>query len=180
LTSKNRAGLLYLAYTPVDTLAVPVQKQMARDLALAGLVAEDVYGLGELLSHPVAQTLRQDADNAWLLELVNAFNSGKIAEWGTLKARHAGHIQQHASVAQHLDLLEQKIRILALIELVWSRPADGRNLSFKDIAAAAHLPVDSVELLVMRALALGLIKVSQPEKNNLCVSLFFFFFPGSD
>ncbi len=127
----NRAGLLYLAYTPVDTIALPVQKLMARDLALAGLVAEDVYGLGELLSHPVAQTLRQDSDNAWLLELVNAFNSGKIAEWGTLKSRHAAQIQQHASVAQHMDLLEQKIRILALIELVWSRPADGRTLPFK-------------------------------------------------
>jgi 26S proteasome regulatory subunit N9 len=60
-----KAGLLYLAYTPVDTIALPVQKMMARDLALAGLVAEDVYGLGELLSHPVAQTLRQDPENAF-------------------------------------------------------------------------------------------------------------------
>jgi 26S proteasome regulatory subunit N9 len=59
-----------------------------------------------------------------------------------------------------MELLEQKIRILALIELVWSRPADGRTLLFKDIAAATHLAADAVELLVMRALALGLIKVS--------------------
>ncbi len=44
-----KAGLLYLAYTPVDSIPVPTQQLMARDLALAGLVAEDVFGLGELL-----------------------------------------------------------------------------------------------------------------------------------
>ncbi len=48
--------------------------------------------------------------------------------------------------------------MLALIELVWSRPADGRTLSFGDIGAATHLAVERVELLVMRALALGLLK----------------------
>ncbi len=109
-------------------------------------------------SHPVAQTLRDDPENAWLLELVNAFNSGKIGEWSQLKTRHSARIQQHASVAGSLELLEEKIRVLALIELVWSRPADGRTLSFADVAAATHLRVDQVELLVKRALALGLIK----------------------
>jgi hypothetical protein len=44
-----KAGLLYLAYTPVDTIPLATQQLMARDLALAGLVAEDVFGLGELL-----------------------------------------------------------------------------------------------------------------------------------
>jgi 26S proteasome regulatory subunit N9 len=109
-------------------------------------------------SHPVAQALKNDPENAWLLELVNAFNSGKIGEWTQLKTRHSARIQQHGSVANSLELLEEKIRVLALIELVWSRPADGRTLPFGDVAAATQLRVDQVELLVMRALALGLIK----------------------
>lgn len=44
-----KAGLLYLAYTPVESMPLTTQQMMARDLALAGLVAEDVFGLGELL-----------------------------------------------------------------------------------------------------------------------------------
>ena len=49
---EKKSGLLYLAYTPVDSIALPVQKLMARDLALAGLVAEDVYVPLCLCFHP--------------------------------------------------------------------------------------------------------------------------------
>lgn len=54
--------------------------------------------------------------------------------------------------------LRAQVAILALIDLIWSRPADGRTLSFADIAAATHRAPGAVELLVMRALALKLVQ----------------------
>merc|ERR1711991_408254 len=61
-------------------------------------------------------------------------------------------------VLMSMDLLEEKIAILALIELIWARPADGRSLAFGDIGKAAHVADDKIELLVMRALSLGVVK----------------------
>jgi 26S proteasome regulatory subunit N9 len=90
---------------------------------LAGLVAEDVYGLGELLAHQLVQSLAQDAELHWLIELLNAFNSGKIDVWNALCKQYATQIASFPSVAQALPHLEEKVAILALIELVWSRPA---------------------------------------------------------
>lgn len=102
-----------LRYTPLDTLALDVKRALARDLGLAGLVAEDVYGLGELLSHALVLSLEQDAELHWLLELLNAFNSGKIDVWRQLSAKHAAQIAQHPSVAQNLPRLEEKARLHA-------------------------------------------------------------------
>lgn len=162
-----KAGLLYLAYTALESVPANVQRLLARDLALAGLTAEDVYGMGELLGHPVVEALRSDPDNAWLLELVNAYNSGRIPEWNLLKEKFKAQIAAHSSLIMSLSLVEEKIAILALVELIWSRPADGRSLAFADVALATHLPVDRIELLVMRAMSLGVVKGEIDEVSQV-------------
>ncbi len=97
------------SYTPLDTLTLDVKRALARDLGLAGLVADNVYGLGELLAHALVLSLEQDAELRWLLELLNAFNSGKIDLWHELSKKHAAHIAQFPSVAQNLPRLEEKV-----------------------------------------------------------------------
>ena len=161
-----RSGLLYLAYTPLESIQIGVQRNLARDLALAGLVAEDVYGLGELLSHGVVDSIRNDAEYSWLMELASSYNSGDIARWNSLKQSHSSQISQHNSVILSMDVIEQKIALLALVELVWSRPADGRKLSFSDIALAAHVDVNHVEMLVMRAMSLKVLRGEIDEINQ--------------
>ena len=42
--------------------------------------------------------------------------------------------------------------------MTFKRPATNRNLSFKDISATTGVNEDEVELLVMKALAQGLLK----------------------
>jgi 26S proteasome regulatory subunit N9 len=46
----------------------------------------------------------------------------------------------------------------ALLSLIFSRPPHSRTLPFKLIADETHLPLDHVEYLVMKALALELIR----------------------
>ena len=162
-----KSGLLYLAYTPLDSISLDVQRLLARDLALAGLAAEEVYGLGELLSNGVMRSLEGNAATAWLLQLCDAYNGGRIAEWRQLRQQHASAIAQHNSIILAMDMIERKIALLALVELVWSRPADGRSLAFADIAKAAHIAVDQVEMLVMHALALGVLRGEIDEIRQL-------------
>jgi len=56
------------------------------------------------------------------------------------------------------QLLREKIHLSALLALIFSRPPHSRTLEFDLIARETRLPVDEVEYLVMKALALGLIR----------------------
>ena len=162
-----RAGLLYLAYSAPDSISATERVNLARDLALAGLVAPDVYFLGELLSHPIMVSLESVPEQRWLVELLHAFNSGNIERWTALKTRHSAAMAALPAVATNAERLEEKIAILALIELVWSHPADGRTLAFASIARATHS--SNVELLVMRAMSLGLIVGDIDQVNSVVI-----------
>jgi 26S proteasome regulatory subunit N9 len=58
----------------------------------------------------------------------------------------------------NLRTLEEKIRIMALLELIFSLPKNDRNLSFGAISKVTGLSLEQVEPLVMRSMSLGLIK----------------------
>ncbi|CAH1794019.1 unnamed protein product, partial [Owenia fusiformis] len=47
---------------------------------------------------------------------------------------------------------------ICLMEMTFKRPANNRQLSFDEISAETKLPLGEVELLVMKALSLQLVK----------------------
>lgn len=51
--------------------------------------------------------------------------------------------------------------------MTFKRPATNRNLSFKDIASCTGVREDEVELLVMKALAQGLLKGTIDQVDSL-------------
>lgn len=51
--------------------------------------------------------------------------------------------------------------------MTFKRPATKRNLSFKDIAASTGAREDEVELLVMKALAQGLLKGTIDQVDSI-------------
>jgi 26S proteasome regulatory subunit N9 len=96
-----------------------------------------------------------EAGYGWLYEMLFAFNSGNIPTFQTLFERNAS---SNELLAKNVQFLNQKIRILALMELVFSRRSDDRNLTFGEVSHHCNLPVDQVELLAMKALSLKLIQ----------------------
>jgi 26S proteasome regulatory subunit N9 len=147
-------GLLYLAYTPLETLSDFQKRSLAFDLSLAALVGEGIYNFGELLGQPIMDSLKGTV-NEWIVHFLAAFNSGSIAKYESLVAAHqAALLQQPALVANQL-LLKEKISILALIELI---SGTERTVSFQSISKAVNLPLNEIEILVMKALSLGLVK----------------------
>jgi len=52
----------------------------------------------------------------------------------------------------------EKISLLCLMEMTFKRPATDRRLMFDDIANEAKVQVGDVELLVMKALSLNLVR----------------------
>ncbi|XP_034951257.1 26S proteasome non-ATPase regulatory subunit 13 [Chelonus insularis] len=148
-----RTALRYLGCINLSTLNKQEQEQHAFFLGLAALLGEGVYNLGELLAHPVLDSLR-GTPNGWLVDLLQAFNAGDIAAFEKLKPQWT----KVADLAAQELKLRQKISLLCLMEMTFKRQANNRQLTFTEISQETRLPVNEVELLVMKALAQGLVR----------------------
>jgi len=164
-----RASLQYLTYTPMSTLSVEEQRDTARDLCLAALVADSIFTFGELLSHPVLSSL-EGTEHAWMTTMLTALNIGNITQYNALCEAEKVRISQYDIMLANETLLRQKLSIAALIELIFQRKADERLIPFADIASGTNLPVDQVELLLIKALSLKLIRGTIDEVEQ-CVHI---------
>nr|CAG4641685.1 EOG090X05V9 [Eurycercus lamellatus] len=148
-----RASLRYLGCIELEALSAVEQRSQAFHLGIAALLGDGIYNLGELLAHPVLESLKNQ-EESWLVDLLYIMNAGDIAGFNKLKPKWSS---QTDLVTNERTVL-QKITLLALMEMTFKRPATNRNLSFKDIASITGVREDEVELLVMKALAQGLLK----------------------
>ncbi|NXF49977.1 PSD13 ATPase, partial [Oceanites oceanicus] len=159
--SYYKDALRFLGCINVKDLPVSEQQERAFTLGLAGLLGEGVYNFGELLMHPVLESLR-NTDRQWLIDTLYAFNSGNVETFQALKSAWG----QQPDLAANETLLLQKIQLLCLMEMTFTRPANHRQLTFEEIAKSAKVTVDEVELLVMKALSVGLVKGSIDEVDK--------------
>ncbi|XP_066593718.1 26S proteasome non-ATPase regulatory subunit 13 [Prorops nasuta] len=148
-----RTALRYLGCIDLNTLSNQEQEQHAFFLGLAALLGDGVYNLGELLAHPVLESLK-GTPNSWLIDLLRAFNAGDISALESLKSQWS----KVADLAAQELKLRQKISLLCLMEMTFKRQANNRQLTFAEISQETRLPLGEVELLVMKALAQGLVR----------------------
>lgn len=154
------AGLQFLSFTPVEDLAIGDRQLLARDMAIAALTSEEIYHFGEVLATPILNTLRGTPDE-WIFILVQTINAGDVNQFRTLVT---APVYQQTFGAQH-EIIQLKTTILAVVNLIFERPAHSRIVAFVDIARVAVLPLDQVEWLLMKIMALGLVKGSIDEVN---------------
>ncbi|KAI9852533.1 MAG: 26S proteasome regulatory subunit [Thelocarpon superellum] len=153
--SYYRNSLLYLACIDIARLPPKVQQQQAYDLSIAALVSDSIYNFGELLLHPILDSL-VDTPHAWLRDLLFAFNRGDLAAYDVL----AGNISKNALLNEHSVFLYQKISLSALTETVFKRPPHDRAMTFATISQETKVQPDEIEHLIMKALSLGLLRGS--------------------
>jgi 26S proteasome regulatory subunit N9 len=152
-------ALLLLAYAPLTSMTTDEALAISFDLGIAALVGDGLYNFGELLEHPVVATLEQ-TEFAWLADLLRSFNAGDIAQYESLVQSHHAKLEQQPALLANTTFLKEKIMLMCLTETLFQRigPSGDRTITFDAIATASNLPVDQVELLVMRALSLKLIR----------------------
>ncbi|GAA6001587.1 proteasome regulatory particle lid subunit RPN9 [Rhodotorula paludigena] len=147
-------SLLYLACIDVSTDLTPEERvSRANDLGISALLGT-IYNFGELLMHPILDSL-VGTDREFIRNLLFAFNAGDIPKFQALVPEMGA---KEPFLQQHFAFLREKICLLALIEAVFKRPTADRVLPFSIISSEAQVPVDEVEHLVMKALALKLIR----------------------
>ena len=128
----------------------PAKQERAFTMALAALLGSEIYNFGELLQHPIINCV--DASKRWVVELLGAFNSGDLNQFEALQPQWS---TQPDLVAHALEL-RKKITLMCLMELTF-KSHDG-ILTFEYIASQARIDPADVEMLVMRALSLKLVK----------------------
>ncbi|KAI9790840.1 MAG: 26S proteasome regulatory subunit [Piccolia ochrophora] len=153
--SYYKNALLYLACIDLSTLTPAERESRAYDLSVAALVSDAIYNFGELLLHPILDSL-VDTPHAWLRELLFAFNRGDLAAYDVL----AGNVAKAPLLEQRKSDLYQKISLSALTELVFRRPPHDRAMTFATISHETKVRPDEIEHLIMKALSLGLLRGS--------------------
>ncbi|KAH9829799.1 26S proteasome non-ATPase regulatory subunit 13 [Teratosphaeria destructans] len=148
-----RTTLLYLACVELDDLSTQERQRTAYDLAIAALVSDSIYNFGELLLHPILDSLN-NTPHAWLRDLLFAFNRGDLHAYQILQQ----HLEANTLLQDHQSFLYQKISLSALTQLVFSRAPQDRSMTFATISQETKVQPDEIEHLIMKALSLGLLK----------------------
>ncbi|XP_048858968.1 26S proteasome non-ATPase regulatory subunit 13-like isoform X2 [Brienomyrus brachyistius] len=155
-----RQALRYLGCVQIKELS-DVQQQTAVKLALAALLGDGLYNFGHLLLHPILATL-QTAETQWLVQTLYAFNRGSVKSFDALRDSWSSQ----TDLAANEKKLRKKLQLLCLLEMIFTRPAHCRQMTFEKIAMETELPITEVELLVMKALSSGLVKGSIDEVDG--------------
>ncbi|KAF7829174.1 26S proteasome non-ATPase regulatory subunit 13-like protein B [Senna tora] len=169
-----KSALLYLAYTSVESLSDSFKLQMAFfrgdsfldlkkgldlafDLSLSALLGDNIYNFGELLAHPIIKSLL-GTKVEWLYYILQAFNSGDLAGYQELCGVHNAALRAQPALVQNEQRLLEKINILCLMEIIFSRPSEDRTIPLSVIAERTKLSVEDVEHLLMKSLSVHLIE----------------------
>ncbi|KAI9827646.1 MAG: hypothetical protein M1819_006935 [Sarea resinae] len=153
--SYYKNALLYLACIDLKDLTPHERETRAYDLSIAALVSDTIYNFGELLLHPILDSL-VNTPHAWLRDLLFAFNRGDLAAYDVL----AGNISKNKLLDEHKLFLYQKISLSALTETVFRRPPHDRAMTFATISEETKVQPNEIEHLIMKALSLGLLRGS--------------------
>ncbi|CAG9315075.1 unnamed protein product [Blepharisma stoltei] len=148
-----RYSLQYLAYTASED--VKDKENLAFQLAVAVLVSEKIYNLGELMQQPLFKSL-EGSKHHWIYELLHLCDQGNVRE---IEARFEGFPQELKTPE-----LIRKVRILAMMEYIFKN--DKWQLEFGELANVMDVPESSIEWLLMKAMALELIKGEIDEVNK--------------
>uniref|UniRef100_A0A1I8ARU7 26S proteasome non-ATPase regulatory subunit 13 n=1 Tax=Steinernema glaseri TaxID=37863 RepID=A0A1I8ARU7_9BILA len=165
--TKNYAGyyreaLRYLGCGTFDEMEMMAKKEQALLIGIAALLGEDIYNFGELLSHKIVDVMAT-TELRWLYEVLFSLNAGDVQKFNELEKSWG----QWTDLKTNEKVIRDKVRLLSIVELSFSRNPKQRFLTFEMIARKAQVPMDKVELLVMRAMSKKLISgtINEPAKT---------------
>jgi 26S proteasome regulatory subunit N9 len=144
-------------------------QQLALDLVVAALTGDGVYNLSQVV-HEQSTLLQQylAPTHAWLVELVVACAAGRVRDFRAAAAGYAAVLATQPALVARAAAVQEKLTLLALVDLILTKPAHERQLTFYEIAQhCVCTGMDQVEWIVMRAISVGLIVASIDQVSEL-------------
>lgn len=138
---------MYLAYTPVESLSAEQQFCLATDMVLAALTGDGVYNFGEVVATPVLKAL-ENSPNHYLHDIVIAINNGDIDAFNSIVESNKDAYFSHEVLSNCHATIQQKVVLVALMNIVFERHSHDRTISYSTIANAAKIPLEQVNRLI--------------------------------
>ena len=102
----------------------------------------------------------------WLYDLLQTLGNGQITEFAAAIQKHNQVIQRYPQIMKEIDYLKQKVAIIAFLEFVFQLDQNDRNIPFSEIARVCQIDLQVVEMLVMKAMSLSIVKGSIDEAKQ--------------
>lgn len=90
--------------------------------------------------------------------IIDSFNKGDFSRWEELQNQYSSQMNAIPELVHNKQVLQQKISILALIEYIFNQSGKNSTVSFQTISEISKVPLADVELLLMKAISIGLLK----------------------
>lgn len=150
-------SLQFLAYVDRDNFSAKEREELCVNLGIAILVSEKIFNFSELLELEVFSVLKE-GPNSWIYKLMETYNSGDVNQFNQDIQNFDNHITNIEVLNKNRKILEEKIKIMAFTELIFSLHKDERVVEFQQVSDRTTLPLDMIEFMVLRAMSLELIK----------------------
>ena len=145
----------YLAY---ETKLNDEEKlNLCYKMCSAMLIGEKLYNFEELIEKDFFK-LMKGSKYDWISNLILSFNSAKVDQFLSMIEQNKKNIEENDILKGKSDFLPIKIRIAALLELIFQKNKAERTLSFDEICKICMTEEDKIEYISMKALSHGLIK----------------------
>jgi 26S proteasome regulatory subunit N9 len=154
----------YLAY---ETKMTNEEKlDLCYKMCSAMLIGEKLYNFAELIEKDFFK-LMHGTQYEWISNLILSFNSAKVDQFLSMINQNKKKIMDNPILKEKADFLPIKIRIAALLDLIFQKNKTERTLSFDEICKVCQTEEDKIEYISMKALSHGLIKgyIDQVEKQ---------------
>jgi len=154
----------YLAYE--TKLSDEEKLNLCYKMCSAMLIGEKLYNFEELIEKDFFK-LMKGSKYDWISNLILSFNSAKVDQFLSMMEQNKKNIEENDILKGKSDFLPIKIRIAALLELIFQKNKGERTLSFEEICKVCMTEEDKIEFISMKALSHGLIKgyIDQAEKK---------------
>ena len=107
------------------------------------LLSQEVYAFGDVLTTEI-RTIAAQGGYPWLYELLLLVNKGEVARWNEAKELYKPMMLSDPSFEGKLDVVDEKVALLALLELFFHRPTTDRCLRFEDISSCCQIEMNRV------------------------------------
>ena len=154
---------MYLAYTPIEMIPHEVQLRLAVDLCISAITSKTIFNFGEVIGSPVLAVLKTGEKHIWLYNLIHALNSGDLSKFNEIMTSVT-----HPDLVANKESIKEKIILLSVMNLVFQKPSHDREISFTELEQATGLPNTQIEMTLMKALSLKLIKGTINEAEQTC------------
>ncbi|TRY52753.1 Proteasome regulatory subunit Rpn9 [Cryptosporidium tyzzeri] len=172
-----RQTIHYLSYTPLNKIPYKEKPSLVYELIMAAVISEEIYNMGELVLHPIVQefssivkgnnsnqmidelTKKEFAENAWVLEILVSLHEGDLNSFMNAITKYQDRVNKTPiSTPDARVCITKKTATLALMDLAFRKNKNERVLTFDEIAKHCRIGTNEIELLVMKAINMNLIK----------------------